>query len=210
MVITYLGGHFFKITQGDLTIAVNPFGKDGQYKPVRFGSDIAIVSVNDGDMNGVENLEYGDRKPFVVHGPGEYEIKEVAISGFLAPRPYGSKGLLNTIYSIQLEDVSLCFLGALSVPELSPELYEGIGKVDILFAPIGGGDLLSPSDAEKVAVQLDASLVVPVCYNDKQLTAFKKEMSAEGVLPVDKLTIKKKDIVGKEGEVVIIEPAFRA
>ncbi len=210
MVITYFGGHFFKITQGDLAIAVNPFGKDGAYKPVRFGTDIALVSVDDADMNGVENLEYGDRKPFVVHGPGEYEIKEVAISGFLSPKPYGKLGLLNTIYSVQLEDISLCFLGALSSPELSAELYEGIGKVDILFVPIGGGDLLTPADAEKVAVQLDASIVVPVCYDDKHLSAFKKEMSAEGVLPIDKITIKKKDLAGKEGELVILEPAFRA
>lgn len=209
MVITYFGGHFLKITQGDLTIAINPFGKDGDFKPQRFGSDIALVSANDPNMNGVENLEYGDRKPFVVSGPGEYEIRDVAISGFLAPKGYGKHGLLNTIYSIQLEDVSLCILGALSSPEFPADLYEGIGKVDILFVPIGDGDLLSPSDAEKIAVQLDASIVVPLAYDDKHLSAFKKEMSAEGVLPIDKLTIKKKDVAGKESEVVILEPAFR-
>jgi hypothetical protein len=209
MVITYYGGHFLKITQGDLTIAINPFGKDGDFKPQRFGSDIALISANDPNMNGVENLEYGDRKPFVVSGPGEYEIRDVAISGFLSPKPFGKNGLLNTIYSVQLEEVSLCFLGALSSPELSAELYEGIGKVDILFVPIGGGDVLSPSDAEKVAVQLDASIIVPLAYDDKHLVAFRKEMSAEGVLPIDKLTIKKKDLSGKEGEVVILEPAFK-
>ncbi|HXK38016.1 MAG TPA: MBL fold metallo-hydrolase [Candidatus Paceibacterota bacterium] len=209
MVITYHGGHFVKITQGDLTIAINPFSKDGDFKPLRFGSDIALISANDPNMNGVENLEYGDRKPFVVSGPGEYEIRDVAISGFLAPKGFGPKGLLNTIYTVRIEDLTLCFLGALSSAELTAELYEGIGNVDVLFAPIGGGDLLSPADAEKVAVQLDAAVVIPVAWDDKHLAAFKKEMSAEGVLPVDKLTIKKKDVVGKEGEVIILDPAFR-
>ncbi len=209
MVITYYGGYFVKITQGDLTIAVNPFGKDSDYKPVRFGSDLALVSVNDKNMNGVDNLEYGERKPFVVSGPGEYEIKGVAISGFPAPKPYGKNNLLNTIYSVQLEDISLCFLGPVSSIDFSASLYEGIGKVDILFVPISSGDVLKPSEAEKIAIQLDASIVIPVAYDDKDLVAFKKEMSAEGVLPLEKLTIKKKDLAGKEAEVVILEPALR-
>ena len=209
MVITYYGGQFVKITQGDLTIAVNPFSKEGDFKPVRFGSDIALVSANHPNMNGVENLEYAGRKPFVISGPGEYEIHEVAISGFLAPKPYGKNGLLNTIYSVQLEDINLCFLGAMVSPELPASIYEGIGKVDILFVPVRGGDVLSPAEAEKVATQLDASIIIPVTYDDKQLMAFKKEMSAEGILPVEKLTIKKKDLVGKEGEVVILESSLK-
>lgn len=209
MVITYYGGYFLKITQGDLTIAVNPFGKDGDYKPVRFGSDIALVSVNDKNLNGVENLEYGERKPFVVSGPGEYEIKGVAISGFQAPKPYGKNNLLNTIYSMQLEDISICITGPLSSIDFSPSLYEGIGKVDILFVPISGDDVLKPTEAEKLANQLDASIIIPVAYDDKQLLAFKKEMSAEGTLPLDKLTIKKKDLVGKEAEVIILESALK-
>lgn len=209
MVITYYGGYFIKITQGDLTIAVNPFGKDSDYKPVRFGSDIALVSVNDSNMNGVDNLEYGDRKPFVVSGPGEYEIKSVAISGFLAPKPFGKNNLLNTIYSVQLEDISLCFVGPLTSIDFTAGLYEGIGKVDILFVPISGDGVLKPSEAEKLASQLDASIIIPVAYDDKQLMTFKKEMSAEGVLPLEKLTIKKKDLAGKEAEVVILESALR-
>lgn len=209
MVITYYGGYFLKITQGDLTIAVNPFGKDGDYKLVRFGSDIALVSANDKNMNGVENLEYAGRKPFVISGPGEYEVKGVAVSGFLAPKPYGKNSLLNTIYSVQLEDISICITGPLSSIDFSANLYEGIGKVDILFVPISGDGVLKTTEAEKLANQLDASIIIPVAYNDKQLTDFKKELSAEGILPLDKLTIKKKDLLGKEAEVVILESAVK-
>jgi L-ascorbate metabolism protein UlaG (beta-lactamase superfamily) len=209
MVITYYGGYFLKITQGDLTIAVNPFGKDSDYKPVRFGSDIALISVNDKNMNGIENLEYGERKPFVVSGPGEYEIKGVAISGFQSPKPYGKDNLLNTIYSMQLEDISLCFVGPLTSIDFSAALYEGIGKVDILFVPISGDGVLKPTEAEKLANQLDVSIIIPIAYDDKQLLAFKKEMSAEDVIPLDKLSIKKKDLAGKEAEVVILESALK-
>ena len=208
MIITYHGGQFVKIAQGDTVIASNPFGKQSQMKPIRFGARIGLVSMNHPDMNGVENLSHGDKVPFVVAGPGEYEIGGIAISGFLSPQPVGKDGLLNTIYTIQLEGIRLCMLGALVSPELTPEIIEGIGEVDILIVPVAGGDILSPADANKIAVMLDAKLVIPVAFEDskdKQLHAFLKEAGAESVTPIDKLTLKKKDLEGKEGDVVILE-----
>lgn len=207
MIITYHGGQFVKIAQGDTVIAVNPFGKDSNYKPIRFGARIGLVSVNHPDYNGAENLSHGEKVPFIVRGPGEYEIGGITVSGFPAPKPFGADGLLNTIYTIEIEGIRICLLGALSSPELSPELFEGIGSVDILFVPISGGDLLSPADAEKIAVSMDAKMVIPLAYdtNEKQLAVFKKEAGAEGILPIDKLTLKKKDLEGKEGEVVLLE-----
>ena len=205
-----------KISQGDTVIAANPFGKNSSYKPIRFGARIGLVSVNHPDYNGTENLSHGEKVPFVISGPGEYEIGGIAVSGFLAPKPFStegsSEGLLNTIYTVELEGIRLCFLGALSSGELPPELYEGIGSVDILFVPIAGGGLLSPADAEKIAVSLDAKLVIPLAWDkdDKHLGVFKKEAGAEGTLPVDKLTLKKKDLEGKEGEVVVLEPLNHA
>jgi len=51
---------------------------------------------------------------------------------------------------------------------------------------------------------LEAKIIVPVLYeNGAEIKAFLKE-AGEEVSPVDKLTIKKKDVEGKEGEIVII------
>ena len=208
MIITYHGGQFVKISQGDTVIAANPFGKNSAFKPIRFGARIGLVSVNHKDYNGVENLSHGDKVPFIVSGPGEYEIGGVAVTGILASKPFGSDGLFNTIYTVEMEGIRLCLLGALSHGELSSEQIEGIGEVDILIVPIGGGDLLSPADAEKIAVSLDAKMVIPVAWEDgdeKQLKLFLKEAGAEGLKPLDKLTLKRKDLEGKEGEVVLLE-----
>lgn len=212
MVITYHGGHFVRITQGDLTIAVNPFSKDSSFKPLRFGSDLVLISANDPDMNGVENMSFGSREPFVINGPGEYEVQGVEVSGFLAHKPYGSKGamsLLNTIYSVHLEGIHLCFLGGLGDAELSAPLYESIGRPDILFVPIGSGEVLTPSDAEKLATRLDARVIIPVFYDDKHLAVFKKECAAEGTVGLDKYVVKAKDVSDKEGEVVILDVALK-
>jgi hypothetical protein len=81
MVITYLGADFFKVQFGDITIAVNPISKESKLKQARFGADIALVSANHPDLNGVDMVSHGDKKPFVISGPGEYEIKGVFIKG---------------------------------------------------------------------------------------------------------------------------------
>ncbi|OGZ06939.1 MAG: hypothetical protein A2942_01235 [Candidatus Lloydbacteria bacterium RIFCSPLOWO2_01_FULL_50_20] len=223
MIITYHGGYFIKVAQGDTVIAANPFGKNSSRKPIRFGTRIALVSMDHPDMNGVENLSHGDKTPFVISGPGEYEIGGIAISGFPSPKPVGPKGLLNTIYTIELENIHLCILGAMPTAELSAEVVEGIGEVDVLFVPVLGGDVLSPAEAEKVAVLLDAKLVIPIAWDEggdppasdfgragKQLKLFLKEAGAEGTAAIEKLVLKKKDLEGKEGEVIVLEPLSRA
>ena len=40
------------------------------------------MSTNHEDMNGVETTARGDKAPFVISGPGEYEIKGVFVHGF--------------------------------------------------------------------------------------------------------------------------------
>jgi L-ascorbate metabolism protein UlaG (beta-lactamase superfamily) len=213
MIITYHGGQFIKISQGDLVIAANPFGKQSKLKPIRFGARIALMSANHPDMNGVENLSHGEKVPFVIAGPGEYEVAGIAISGFPSPKPYSKEGLLNTIYTIEFEGIRVCILGALSSAELPPELFEGIGEVDILIAPISGEGMLTPSEAAKMGVVFGAKIVIPVSWSDggeNQLKAFLKDAGAEGVTPIEKLTLKKKDLEGKEGEVVVLEPLTHA
>lgn len=213
MIITYHGGQFVKISQGDTVIASNPFGKQSKMKPIRFAARIGLVSMNHPDMNGVENLSHGDKVPFVVSGPGEYEIGGIAISGFPSPTPRGQEDLLNTIYTIDLEGVRLCILGAIATADLSPETIEGIGDVDILIVPVSTGDSFSPSDAGKIAVTLGAKLIIPVGFVDSKdnlLHAFLKETGAEDSKPVDKITLKKKDLEEKEGDVIVLEPLAHA
>ena len=102
--------------------------------------------------------------------------------------------------------MNLCFLGALT-KEVPAETMESIDDVDILFVPIGGNGVLSPAEAAKVAVKIGPKLVIPMHYDSASLKAFLKESGEESVKPVDKLTLKKKDLDGKEGDVVVLESA---
>lgn len=207
MVITYYGVQYLRIQQGDLVIAIDPFSKFSREKNVRFGADVALLSVDSEDMNGIENLASGGESPYVISGPGEYEICGISFSGFDAKHRFGQKDLLNTIYTFTVDGIHLCFLGALTNPEIAPELIERMGTIDVLFVPVGEG-VLSPAEAEKVAVLLDAKIIIPMYDRGQEasthLQTFLKEAGAESVAPIEKLTLKRKDIEGKEGEVVIL------
>ena len=202
MVISYLGGACVKVSQGELTLAFNPPSKDSSLKSVRFGADITLVSQQHPDYNGVENTAYGDREPFVITGPGEYEIKGVAVRGFASPGR--GPGALNTIYSVALEGMNLCFLGALGEPHIPTAAKQELDDIDILFLPIGGDGVLDHAEGYKLAVGLEPKAIIPIHYGAAALMAFLKEAGAEGVEPIEKLTLKKKDLEGKEAEIIIL------
>jgi L-ascorbate metabolism protein UlaG (beta-lactamase superfamily) len=209
MIITYHGADFFKVSFGDTTIAVNPISKDSSIKGARFGSDITLISlVNSTEHNGADVTSRGDKESFVIKGPGEYEVSGVFIKGFLSKSNYEGKERINTVYTVFLEGITLGFLGALSDNTLSPEAKEALDEIDILFIPIGAGNVLDPAVAHKLSVQFGAKIIIPSHFDigDKNsLKTFLKESGAENTKPVDKITLKKKDLDGKEGEVIILD-----
>ncbi len=206
MIITYLGKQFFKIAQGNLVVVVNPISKDskGDVKGTRFGSDIALSTINHPDYNGFDMVTHGDNVPFEVKGPGDYEIKDVFIKGIMTETTINEKKYVNTIYSFVIDNISICFLGCMSNNKVSTEIREDIGNPDILFVPIGNNDLLDPTEAYKLAVSLEPKIIIPMDYNDKTLKAFLKEGGQDKIESIEKLTIKAKDIVGREGEIVVL------
>lgn len=207
MIITHFGRQHFKVTVGDLTIAINPVSKEGKGKVAKYGADITLITTNHLDYNGAEQTEHGEKTPFVVRGPGEYEVKDIFIKGFGTVTKLmdgkKEKEYQNTSYVLTVDGIRVTFLGALSVM-LAPEHKEIIDETDVLFIPVGeDGFLLNPYDAHKLAVSLEPKLVIPMDYNEQSLPIFLKEAGSEKIDPIEKLTIKKKDIDGKLAEVVL-------
>ena len=211
MVITYLGADFFKVQFGDITIAVNPISKESKLKQARFGADIALVSANHHDLNGIDLVSHGDKKPFIISGPGEYEIKGVFIKGLASTtsygQPKGSSQLVNSIYTVSLENMNMCFLGVLDSDTLPGATIEELDEIDVLFVPIGGEGVLDSAKAYKLAVSLEPKIIIPTHYGDvgakDALKAFLKE-AGESPKAEDRLTLKKKDLEGKEADIIVL------
>ncbi|HRH26026.1 MAG TPA: MBL fold metallo-hydrolase [Candidatus Paceibacterota bacterium] len=212
MILTYQGGGCYKAQHGQVVIAVNPPSKDSKrFKISKFGADVVLSSLKHPDWNGVEQATHGSTVPFEISGPGEYEYKEIFIRGLPSYSSYDSgkeaKKRINTIYSFTLDGINICILGALSDKELPAETNEAIEEVDLLIVPVdsAGADALSPKDAYSLAVALEAKAIVPCALGEKgSLEAFLKEAGAKDPQKTDKLTIKKKDLEGKESQVIVI------
>lgn len=205
MIITYYGKQSFKVSFGDTTLSFDPISKKSKEKETRFVSDVTLVSVKHSDFNGVDQNVHRDREPFVINGPGEYEVKEVVIKGFPSTSHYDGKEYINTIYFVELEGMKICFLGAIDTIDLPDDAKEALDEVDILFVPVGEKGVLSASDAAKIAARLEARIVIPMAHDDVSLKKFIKD-EGDGTKPVDKLTIKRSDLAGKGGEVVTLNP----
>jgi len=206
MIISYFGKQFFKIQQGEMVVAFNPVNKNSKTGiSAKFGSDIAFITTNHPDYNGIGQLSHGDREPFVVNGPGDYEVKDIFIKGVMSEYAIGGKKYINTIYALSVDNINIVFLGALSSPEISKEAWEAIDSPDILFVPVGGSGLLDAKQAAKFASSLEPKIIIPMDYDKNSLKLFLKEIGEETAEVVDKLTLKRKDLDGKEGEVVVLE-----
>jgi L-ascorbate metabolism protein UlaG (beta-lactamase superfamily) len=150
-------------------------------------------------------MVYGNKQPVIVDGPGEYEIGDVTARGYGIKTKYEGVDRFNTLYQVMLEGINMIFLGALGSEQIDPHILSQLGNIDILFVPIGGGDVLDVPAASKLATKLEARCIIPMHGSDAALKAFLKEEGSEGVKPVEKLTIKKKDLLEMEGEIVILE-----
>lgn len=206
MVITYYGGLCLKVQSGETVLAFNPPSKESKLKSPRFQTNVTLVNFNHKDSNGWENMsaKIEGKEPVLISGPGEYEVGGIYINGI-------AQGI-NTVYSLEMEDIKICHLGAYQGTDVPAEVKGAAGVVDVLFVPIDGASGISPEDAVKVASKFEAKIIIPLYYfeDGKQagLNKFLKELGEEGARVDDKLTIKKKDIADKDGEVVVLSPCL--
>jgi L-ascorbate metabolism protein UlaG (beta-lactamase superfamily) len=117
---------------------------------------------------------------FCLDGPGEYEIKDVLITGVKTFRDEhkGSERGRNIAFIVELDGVHVIHLGDIG-HLLTEDKLTDIGPVDVACIPVGG--TLSATKAAELVAQLDAKVVVPmlVCEDadsDEALAKFLHEM----------------------------------
>ena len=121
---------------------------------------------------------------FVLDGPGEYEIKDVLLTGVRTYRD-DAKGATRgkqTAFVVELDQMHTIHLGEIG-HLLTEEKLGDIGPVDIACVPIGGS--LTPQKAAELVAQLDPKIVVPMPLDDESsatreaLARFFHEMGSE-------------------------------
>jgi L-ascorbate metabolism protein UlaG (beta-lactamase superfamily) len=203
MVITWYGQACFKIQSGETVIAIDPFDKQIGLTPPRFRADVALVTHGHHDHN---NLDALAGEPFAITGPGEYEIKGVAVRGIetFHDTARGRERGLNTIYVIEAEGIRILHMGDFGEDKMRDETLEAVGGADIMMIPVGGVYTIEGPVAARITRQVEPVVVIPglkITLQDADV--FLKEMGVKDAQPQDKLTIRKKDIP-EDGKTVVV------
>jgi L-ascorbate metabolism protein UlaG (beta-lactamase superfamily) len=193
-------------------IVIDPFDEDTGLKVPNFSADILLVTHDHHDHNNVKAVK---GTPFLISGPGEYEVKEVFIQGipsFHDDKEGKEKGL-NTIYTIEAEEMRFCHLGDLGQKQLTDEQLDKIGQVDILMIPVGGEYTVDSSGASKIISQIEPRIVIPMHYALPKLKEkfdgvekFLKTMGKNSVVSQDKFTVKASTLPKDGMEIVVLNP----
>jgi L-ascorbate metabolism protein UlaG (beta-lactamase superfamily) len=168
MEITWRGHSCFLIKGKEQTIITDPCHPDLGYRLGEPKVDIVTLSHFHPGHSYIEGVS---NNPKQIKGPGEYEIGGTFITG-IATFHDNKKGSLrgkNTIYVIELDDITLCHLGDLGHP-LDSHLVEELGDIDILFLPVGEVSTISIDMAIEILRQLEPSIVIPMHYKTEAFT----------------------------------------
>jgi L-ascorbate metabolism protein UlaG (beta-lactamase superfamily) len=149
---------------------------------------------------------------FVLDGPGEFEVKDVLLTGVRIYRDdaRGAEHGKGVSFAVEIDGVHVIHLGDIG-HLLSEEKLSDIGPVDIACVPLGGA--LSPTKAAALIAQLDPHIVVPmpICDDDAEcadaLGKFFHEMGTEPVTQ-PKLSITASNLPA-ETTTVLLEPRGR-
>lgn len=206
MVIQKVGGYCFKLSAGPVTVAVNPPSQRSKHKVSKFGADVVIVSLPDPDWNGAETAAHGDKEPFIIQGPGAYEVGAVTVHGYATPAAYNDvmSEVGNTMYVIGMDDMRILVLGALSNPKLPAEVRSELDGIGIVMVPVGDGTL-DPKSAHELVTGIEPNVVIPYAVgSDKELSAFLKAEGETGLKATDKFTVRAKELAAMDGAVVLL------
>lgn len=210
MDITWLGQACFKLRGRQATVVTDPF--DPKFTGINLpktSADIVTVSHAHQDHNFVSGIEGA---PFVINGPGEYEVKGVYIVGVQTfhDREQGANRGPNVVYAVTIDDITVSHLGDLGHKLVNDQL-EALGDIDVLLVPVGGTYTIDAEKAIEVIAQLEPKVVIPMHYKIPGIPfdlapveLFLKEFGKEESQPVSKLSVTKEKLP-TETQIVVLE-----
>jgi len=199
MDITWLGHSCFRVRGSHATVIADPYPPSLGYSLGRPTAHIVTISHQHPGHCYVQGISGGPRP---IAGPGEYEIRGVLVIGVATfhDAEGGRKRGRNTVYLMEVDEVSVCHLGDLG-HVLTAEQVEEIDNVDVLLLPVGGVSTINAPMAAEVVRQLEPKVVVPMHYKTQAISwelepvgRFLKEIGVKQITPQPKLSFTKSSL----------------
>jgi L-ascorbate metabolism protein UlaG (beta-lactamase superfamily) len=212
MELTWFGHACFRLSERGLaTVVTDPYEVEvAGYQPLNLQADIVTCSQN---VPGHNNLAAVKGSPYLIMGPGEYEIGGVFITGVQTNGHAhdSDQEQRNTLYLFDYNGLNILHLGVLNRVPSQAEV-EALGPIHVALVPVGGASSLNASRAAEVINLLEPSIVVPMYYATPSATApleplskFLKAMGLVEVEVVPSLKINGKASLPEDTRVVVLD-----
>tara|TARA_A100001037_G_scaffold131028_1_gene118756 strand:+ start:336 stop:947 length:612 start_codon:yes stop_codon:yes gene_type:complete len=185
MEIRWQGKSFFEVSSAYGNILINPSDNNSE--------EIQLFS-------GFNLNPHKDKKVNIIDSPGEYEIKGIAIRGI--PSPLTEPSLSRDINVIYVVDIENLRLGVLGYPghELSAQVMQQIGKIDILILD-GSSSSLEINELASMIRSLESKIVLISNNNVSKLLV---ELGIKEPTIEKKISITKSSI-SEEQKIILLE-----
>ncbi|MDD5567070.1 MAG: MBL fold metallo-hydrolase [Patescibacteria group bacterium] len=211
MYLSWLGLNCFKIQTKDSVIITDPFQDQTGLKMPRLQAELVLVTEPENSQ--FNNIQRLSGEPFIITGPGEYEIKQIFIRG-LADQLNGQplQPGFKTLYFFEIEKIAFGHLGAIDhlLTDTQLEIFE---DVDVLLVPIGGNPSLTAEKAAEVISQIEPRIVIPMYYktpglkvNLQPLQKFLTVMGIKTPEESSRLKLTRNELPQDETRTIILKP----
>ncbi len=211
MYISWLGLSCFKIQTSNCTIITDPISSASGIKMPKLQADVVVISQPNEPKTSDTGRVSGD--PYIISGPGEYEVKMVSIKG--ATDQVNGQPIqpnFGTLYYMEADNIGIGFLGSVDHPLANVQL-EIMEEVDVLLVPVGGQPVLTPEKAAEVISQIEPRIVIPMYYktpglklNLQPLNKFLHTMGIKDPEELPKLKVNERELPQDETKTIVLKP----
>jgi L-ascorbate metabolism protein UlaG (beta-lactamase superfamily) len=193
------------------SVVCDPYdNKQVGYDPLKLKAEIVTVSQASPQHM---NLKAIKSDPYVITGPGEYEIGGVFITGLRTNKRKrnGQDDPINTLYLIDYYGITIVHLGnMMQIPTQSE--VESLGPVHVALVPVGGNDGLNAAKASEVISLFEPNIVIPMHYatlaskvNLEPIGKFLKVMGLSSVETLPTLKVTKPEALPEETQIIVLD-----
>ncbi|MFN0118013.1 MAG: MBL fold metallo-hydrolase [Elusimicrobiota bacterium] len=150
------------------TIVIDPFDETVGYGRLKLFADLLLISHDHFDHNFKPAVKARLRDLDVIESTGTYSVAGgLGVLGLPSFHDdvLGQKHGPNRMYVFQLGGLKFLHLGDMG-HLLSIEQLRDIGKVDVVFVPVGGITTTDAVSAFRLATAVQSSIIIPMHYGD--------------------------------------------
>ena len=167
--IRWHGHSCFEISN-EHTLVTDPHdGKSIGIPTPMITADVVLVSHDHYDHNSTKTV--ANNQTTIITDKRKRTIHDITIKGIptFHDTCQGEKRGENTVFLFTVEDITFCHLGDLG-HVLTEKQIESLGKVDILFIPVGGTYTLGIDQTWKIISKINPRIIIPIHYKIEGLS----------------------------------------